>query len=162
MKEKRKVSNWYAGLMWNFTIVVMGGILTSIVCTAPFLLSWHLLFGLRVHPSWTCLRTLQIVQIVLVYLLGGAFTRWYFPRQFQFDLKGTQVWVHRTVWVPIFFVGGTAIGAAVATYGQFNAVMVVSVILIGATDVVCCLCSTRYFFQSLCDETNSRPQEPVE
>ncbi|MBA3709436.1 MAG: hypothetical protein H0W83_11540 [Planctomycetes bacterium] len=69
------------------------------------------------QPSNLEMRTLQMVQIPLIYLLGGWFCTWYFPRRFTFDIDIARPFVMRFRYLPFLFVGIGSLGPAIASYG---------------------------------------------
>jgi hypothetical protein len=116
---RREVTPRYAALLWSFAVPFVGGWLCGLLVTAPYLLVRTLVF--RVDSRFTSnleLRTLQMAQIPITYLLGGAFCAWYFRRTFAVDAAAARPWVMRYRWLPFLFVGLGSIGPAAANYGE--------------------------------------------
>jgi hypothetical protein len=95
IRPLRQIGPWRAAINWYFSILFFGALVATVVTTLPLFATLFLLYGFKPpDPSYETLRSLQIVQSVVVSIGGGYFARRYFARtyaitysHFAFQLK---------------------------------------------------------------------------
>jgi len=90
---KRRLSPWYAGLLWNLSIFVVGSLASTLFPTIPFIVGWTLIYGASFEPPWAVLRVFQIFQGLVICLSGGWWTARAFRLRFECAPEETRRWI---------------------------------------------------------------------
>ena len=156
--NRRTISPWRCGCLWNLAILLLGGLAASLLVALPFIAYWHWRYGLSVPPGWATLRTVQIVENFVVGLCGAWWACRYFRSRYDFDPGPAGRWVVRFQVLALaccaalcLVIGVSHYGNPVAEQALFER-MALSVLLVFGTLAVMLTLASRHFWGKLVKE----------